>query len=70
MVRARRARGRRMKTNVEEGEIKCFGLAGEVGLANAEWVMIDEADVSFGMYDDSFWFSPTNFLRSRISRND
>ena len=69
MVRARRARGRRMKTNVE-GEIKCFGLADEVGLGNAEWVMIGEADVSFGVYDDSFWFSPTNFLRSRISRND
>ena len=55
-----------MRTNVEEGEIKCFGLASEVGLVNTEWVMVDEADVSFGVYDDSFWFSHTNFLRSRI----
>ena len=50
--------------DVEEGEIKCFGLESEVGLANVEWVILDEADVSYGVYDHSFWFSYTNFLRS------
>jgi ATP-dependent RNA helicase MRH4 len=32
----------------------------EMGLANVEWVIVDEADVLFGVYDYSFWFLYTN----------
>ena len=35
--------------------MKCFGLASKtVGLANVESVIIDEADVSSGVYGRSF----------------
>ena len=33
----------------------------EMGLANVEWVIVDEADVLFGVYDHSFWFIHTNY---------
>ena len=34
----------------------------EMGLANVEWVIVDEADVIFGVYDYSFWFIYSNSL--------
>ena len=40
----------------------------ETGLVNVEWIVIDEPDVFFGVYEHSFWFSYTNFLRSRIPK--
>jgi len=33
----------------------------EMGLANVEWVIIDEDDL-YGVYDHSFWFSYANYL--------